>query len=121
VVIGPAHYWYSTADEYISTQNALSFKSLSSITESLGSNGCASGVRYQLSKDQVNWSYYNGSAWVAGTSYTSSNTLADLNTGLATYTSASPTVSDSVYLRAFLKSNSANECELDQVILNGNN
>lgn len=121
VVIGPAHYSYPTSDEYISTQNALSFKSLSAFTQTLGSNGCVSGVRYQLSKDQVNWSYYNGTSWVTGTSYTTANVLADLNTGLATYTSASPIVSDTVYLRAFLKSTSANECELDQAILNGNN
>ena len=121
VVIGPVHYSYPTSDEYISTQNALSFKSLSSLTQTLGSNGCGSGVRYQLSKDQVNWSYYNGSSWVAGSSYATANVLADLNSGLSTYTSTSPTVSDSVYIRAFLKSTSVNECELDQLLLNGNN
>lgn len=121
VIAGPNHYSYPVSDEYIVPQSALSFKTLSSLVESLGTAGCASGVRYQLSSDKVNWKYFNGSAWVTGIDYSTANTLATLNSGLSLYTSASPTVSDSVYIRAYLKSNLANECELNQLILNGNN
>jgi hypothetical protein len=121
VSVGPTHYTYTTTDEYIVPQSALSFKTLSSITETLGANGCSSSVRYQLSSDKINWKYFNGTAWVTGIDYATASTLSNLNAGLVSYTSASPTVSDNVYIRAFLESNGANECELDQIVINGNN
>jgi hypothetical protein len=121
VTVGPTHYSFPTSDEYFSTQNALSFKSLSLLTETLGTNGCTGGVRYQLSKDQVNWKYFDGTAWVTGTSYATASTLAQINAGVSTYTSVLPGTSDTVYVRGFLKSAGADECELDQLLLNGNN
>lgn len=124
VVVGPAHTYYSSADEEFVTQEGLSFKSLSLFTETLGGLGCSGtggGIRYQLSKDKINWSYYNGSAWAAGTTFATASTPAQLQNGLATYTSASNTVSDTVYVRGILKSDvdGANPCELDQLKLDG--
>lgn len=121
VSVGPTHYSYPTTDEYFSTQNALSFKSLSLLTETLGTNGCSSSVRYQFSKDQINWKYFDGTSWLTGTSYATASTLAQVNAGVSTYTSVLPGTSDTVYVRGFLKSAGANECELDQLLLNGNN
>lgn len=119
VQVGPAHYVYSTADEFVTT-TAISFKALSLFTESLGVS-CAAGVRYQLSKDGLNWQYFNGVSWATGTSYATANTAAQLNSGLSLFTSAVPSVSDNLYVRAYLKSDGSNPCELNQMVLTGFN
>lgn len=125
VVVGPVHYAYASTEEEFVTQEGLSFKSLSSFVATLGAQGCAGtggGVRYQLSKDKAAWSYYNGSAWGAGTNFSTGSTSAQLQSGLATYTSASNTASDTVYIRGILKSDvdGATSCEVDQLQLLGN-
>ncbi len=124
VEVGPAHYSYSTVAEEFVTQEGLSFKSLSNFVSTLGGNGCSGtggGVRYQLSKDKINWSFYNGSAWASGTNFTTASSPAQLQAGLSTYNSSSPTASDVVYVRGSLKSDSdgANPCEVDQISLDG--
>jgi len=119
-IIEPSHNFYSYSEDFVVTQNGLNFKTLSNLAETLGV-GCSSGVRYQLSNDKINWKYYNGSTWATGSSYSTANTLAQINSGLSLYTSASPTVSDPVYIKAYLMSNGATPCELDQLILNGHN
>lgn len=122
VVVGAAHTYYSAADEEFVTQEGLSFKTLTAFAETLGGQGCSGGgVHYQLSKDKINWSYFNGSVWGAGSTFATASTAAQLQTGLATYTSASNTVSDTVYVRGILKSdiNGAAPCEVDQIKLDG--
>jgi len=123
VVVGGAHTYYSSADEEFVTQEGLSFKTLTAFAETLGGLGCSGGgVHYQLSKDKVNWSYYNGSAWAAGTTFVTASTAAQLQNGLPSYLSTSNTVSDIVYVRGILKSdaNGATPCEVDQIKLDGN-
>lgn len=124
VVVGPLHSSYSTTEEDFVTQEGLSFKMLSQFISTLGGQGCAGsggGVRYQLSKDKVNWSYYNGSTWAVGTNFATASTPAQIQSGLATYTSASNTVSDTVYVRGTLKSDvdGGFPCEVDQLYLSG--
>lgn len=125
VVAGPVKYSYSTSEEEFVTQAGLSFKALTSFISTLGAQGCpgtGGGARYQLSKDKVSWSYYNGSVWGAGTTFATASTGAQLNLGLATYTSSSNTVSDIVYLRGILKSDASGStpCEVSELQLNGN-
>jgi len=123
VVVGGAHTYYSSADEEFVTQEGLSFKTLTAFAETLGGLGCSGGgVHYQLSKDKVNWSYYNGSAWAAGTTFVTASTAAQLQNGLPSYLSTSNTISDTVYVRGILKSdaNGATPCEVDQIKLDGN-
>jgi hypothetical protein len=124
VVVGPNHIIYAATEEAFTTQEGLSFKTLSQFTSTLGSLGCAGtggGVRYHLSKDKVSWSYYNGSAWSAGTNFATASTQAQIQSGLATYISASNAVSDTVYVRGILKSDvdGASPCEVDQLYLQG--
>lgn len=124
VVVGPVHYSYATTEEDFVTQEGLSFKSLSNFIVTLGAQGCSGtggGVHYQLSKDKINWSYYNGSAWGVGTNFATASTSAQLLSGLSTYTSASNTVSDIVYIRAILKSDALGSapCEVSQLQLDG--
>lgn len=124
VEVGPVHYSYSTVAEEFVTQEGLSFKTLSNFVSTLGGSGCSGsggGVRYQLSKDKINWSYYNGSAWATGTNFTTASTPAQLQSGLSTYVSTSPSASDTVYIRGSLKSDvdGANPCEVDQLTLEG--
>jgi hypothetical protein len=124
VTVGPVHYSYATTEEEFTTQEGLSFKSLSNFTETLGVQACSGaggGVHYQLSKDNVSWSYYNGSVWGAGTNFATASTTAQIISGLPAYTSASNTVSDVVYIRAILKSDAAggSPCEVNQLKLDG--
>ncbi len=125
VVVGPTHIHYSAAEQEFVTQEGLSFKSLATFTATLGAQACTGtngGVRYQLSKDKISWSYHDGTAWAAGTNFATANTSAQIQSGLATYTSVSPTASEIVYLRGILKSDvdGANPCEVDQLQMNGN-
>lgn len=122
VVVGPAHAAYSANEEQFVTQEGLSFKSLASFTATLGAQGCSGGgIRYQLSKDKINWSYYNGTTWATGTNYTTSSTSGQLQSGLSSYTSTAPGTSDVVYVRGTLKSDvdGASPCEIDQLQLSG--
>jgi hypothetical protein len=125
VVVGPVNYSYATTEENFVTQEGLSFKTLSNFIETLGAQGCSGsggGVHYQLSKDQVTWSYYNGSAWAAGTNFATASTSAQILSGLPAYTSSSSTISDVAYIRTILKSDvaGATPCEVGQLQLNGN-
>lgn len=124
VVVGPVHYSYATTEEEFVTQEGLSFKGLTNFIATLGAQGCAGGgggVRYQLSKDKIAWTYYDGSVWGSGTNFATASTEAQLLTGLPTYTSASNSVSDTVYLRTFLKSDALGSapCEVGQLQLDG--
>lgn len=124
VIVGPIHYSYSTAEEDFVTQEGLSFKSLSNFVATLGAQGCAGsggGVHYQLSKDKINWSYYNGTIWGVGTNFATGSTSAQILSGLSTYASASNTVSDTAYIRTILKSDALGSapCEVDQLQLDG--
>jgi hypothetical protein len=113
VVIGPTHY---PGDNPTVQNNAgQTYAVLSSFVETLGA-GNAGSVKYQISMDGTNWYYWNGSNWVAGSGYSQTNTVAEVNTNCGQF-------DDDVgrgdfYFKAFLHSDAgAQQVELDQVDL----
>jgi hypothetical protein len=95
-----------------------SFSDITSFTQTLGGNGCADGVTYNLSLDGTNWYYHNSTNWVAANgTVAQSNTVSELNTNAATIDDDIGT--SDLYIKAFLTSDGSNDCELDSISVNG--
>ena len=116
VTVGPIHYDNTTPSVY--TKNGTSYYSLSNYIQTLGSNGCAGGITYNLSPDKTNWYYWNGSTWTSTGSATNSNTSAVVAAHVAAYGTQLGT-SSPIYVKAYLKSDGTQACELNNIELDG--
>jgi hypothetical protein len=116
VTVGPIHYDSSSPSIY--RNDAIKFSEISSFSESLGANGCPGGIGYNLSLDKTNWKYWNGTAWVPanGTS-AQSNSKAVIAANATTF--GTQVGKGEVYVKAYLKSNGTQLCELDDISLSG--
>ena len=111
------------------TKNGIEYYNLSSALEVLGSNGCTTGVVYNLgygdTYDVAIWYYYVGGNWTtAGTDETTANTITELNDNSSialTKFSTFPGRSKKVFLKAFLQSSGSTACELNSFKLDGVN
>lgn len=116
VSIGPVTY--SGSAPSVVTQNGFSYLSLAQFTETLGGNGCAGGVMYNLSPDKTTWYYWNGTTWaVANGTPAQANPATDVSTQISAY--GSQIGVGTVYLKAYLQSNGTTPCELDLIQLLG--
>lgn len=94
------------------------FARLTSLTEVLGPAGCPAGVGYALSLDKVSWYYSNGSIWLPSDgTVAKSGSLTATNARLSSF--GTQVGIGTIYIRAFLKSNGSQACELDSITLNG--
>lgn len=100
----------------IINKNALTTNAPRGFKEILGSSSCPTGIVYNLSTDKINWKYWNGSAWSpADGSAAKANRALEINSHIATFptTATSPTL----YIKAFLRSNGTEACELRAIEL----
>lgn len=112
VSIGPVTY--NSSSPSVVTQNGFSYLSLAQFTETLGGNGCAGGVVYNLSPDKSTWYYWNGTTWsVSNGTPAQANPATDVSTQISAY--GSQVGVGTVYLKAYLQSNGATPCELDLI------
>ncbi|MCX7000560.1 MAG: LamG domain-containing protein, partial [Candidatus Sumerlaeota bacterium] len=113
VVIGPTHY--PGDNPTVRNNTGQSYGTLTSFIETLGAGNVGS-VKYQISNDGTNWYYWNGFNWVAGSGYSQSNTVAEVNTNCGQFDDDVGT--GDFYFKAFLHSDAAaQQVELDQVDL----
>ena len=118
--------YYNSAPHAI-TKTGIQYYNLSSALETLSSNGCSSGVVYNLgygnTYDVATWYYYTGGNWTtAGSDATTANTIAEFNDNSAialTQFSNFPGRSKKVFLKAFLRSSGSTTCELNSFKLDG--
>ncbi len=121
VTVGPNHY-DSSAPTVIS-KTGVSYYSLSNAIQTLGTNGCSSGVLYNLGVGSVyssaTWYWWNGSAWAAVTipGVAQANSAATIATNAATFGTQVGT--GTIYFKAFLQSTGASACELKNLELDG--
>jgi hypothetical protein len=118
VSAGPGHYGNSV--NTVSNSTGQSYVNLSSFTETLGASGCASGVVYNLSKDNSTWYYWNGSAWtLANSSVAQANAATVVNTNISTFSTQVGT--GTLYFKAFLQSSvdGTSACSLSSVSVGG--
>jgi len=114
---GPARY--DTHSSSISTvTGGANYLTLDGFSVHFGKDGCDGTPKYQLSNDQTNWYYWNGSAWTTGTaSYSQANTDTEINAHIADLPAVIGTVTLSV--QTFLPSNGTTACEIDQISVSG--
>src|SRR5690606_24668915 len=110
VSVGPTHYDPSAPT--VVGKTGVSFQSLSSFAETLGSS-CSEGIGYSLgvgsSHASATWYYWNGSAWTtANGSVTQSNSSTEISTHAGNFHSAAG--SGTVYFKAYLKSDGSTGC-----------
>ena len=117
VTAGPNHYDTSTPTVYGTSGSA--YVTLTGFTVTLGGNGCAGTAKYQLSKDQSTWYYWNGSAWVSGTAYASASDAATINTNISTFPTTAGVGTGTIYVRAYLPSTGTAACEIDNINVTG--
>ena len=83
-------------------------KTISNVSESF-TGSCT--IKYQFSKDGVNFNYYDGSNWVAAlNSSTNANSVSEITTTLKDFIS-----SGSLYFRAYLISDGTQDCTLESL------
>lgn len=119
--IGPNHY-DSTAQSIITkttlTTSYANF-AVNGFTETLGTNSCASGTRYALSANGTTYYYWNGSAWVTSTDYTTAAAAAPIQANISTFTATAGV--GTIQVKTYLKSSGTSDCEVDNIQLNGQN
>ncbi len=119
VTIAPVHY-DSTSPTVIGKTGA-SYYSLSSFAQTVGS-GCSSGITYNIGRgatwDVATWYYWNGTTWAVsnGTS-AQSNSATVINTQASSFGTQLGT--GTVFFKAYLNSSGTTPCELDQLVLQG--
>lgn len=114
VSVGPNHY--DPTSPTLSSNQGVSFYSLSSFLESLGSGGCSSGVVYSLGTSNSGpWKYWRGSAWAtAGGTTAAANAATVVSSNLGSFGATA-----SVYFKTFFQSSGSSACELNQLQLSG--
>jgi hypothetical protein len=116
VSVGPDHYFAGTSS--IESRISQAYSSLTNFTESLGSGGCAGGVRYILSPDGTTWYYFDGSSWVTSDgSFAQANSAADIQAQISNF--AGTTGGGDLTFRALFKSDGTQKCELDKLQVQG--
>ena len=125
--VGPVHY-AATAPTIVGTVGHA-YTSLASFTQTLGSNGCGSGVVYNFgvgaSAAAATWYWWDPSAaagvgaWATsdGTA-TQASSATTVNAHAGTF--ASQLTTGTVYFRAYLQSSGSTACEIDLLTLTGN-
>ncbi|RYZ57849.1 MAG: LamG domain-containing protein [Proteobacteria bacterium] len=112
----PDHYPVSPTIVY---NTGTPFYTLNSLTETLGAQNCSEGMRYQLSVNNTNWYYHNGTTWVTGSAlYSQGNTAAVLTNKAAEFSGI--VGRGNLYVKAFLGSAGVTPCELNSLGLGGN-
>lgn len=78
--------FYATDNPTLVPNTGQGYSSVSGFTQTLGS-GSVGNLQYQVSADSgTTYYYWTGSAWASASGYAQSNTAADVNTNLATFT-----------------------------------
>ncbi len=115
VTIGPDHY--STSSPEVSNNAGPAYAELISFTEVLGANN-EGEVGYQISKDSIEWYYWNGFQWSKETgqgSPSEASTASEISSNLSTFHSSVGT--GDFYFRAFLTSDNTQQVEIDSIEL----
>lgn len=113
---GPDHYPVSPP---IVFNGSLAVYNFNALTETLGGMGCSEGVKYQLSANNSNWYYHNGTTWVLSNgSYSQANTNPYLSTKASEFLAL--VGRGSLYIKVFLGSSGISRCEIDSIGLSGN-
>jgi len=116
VTIGPDHYTPSSPT--VSNNTGTAYTQLTSFAEVLGTNN-EGVVRYQISNDNVDWYYWDGTQWSKETGQgapSEASTASNISSNLSTFQS-SVGIGD-FYFRAFLTSDSTQQVEIDSIELN---
>ena len=115
VEIDPTTSRYRSDSPFVTTNNGISYTSLSSISFD-EDPACTYG--YQLSPNGSTFYYYNGSAWVVAGSASLgfSSTATQVSSNIGSFVGA--VGAGNLYLRAFLTSDSTEPCALKSVEVN---
>ena len=105
----PSNLYYA-GDPYIQNSTTQTFTLLTSF-EATKSGSCIE--TYQLSNDGVNFYYHNGANWVTATMASQSNNEATVQANIGTFhLDVGPGV---LFWRAFMNSDSSNDCVMDNL------
>ena len=120
VTIGPLHY--DSTSPQVSNVTGVSFHYLTGFTQTLGANGCAAGPTYLLSIDNVHWYYYvpGSLSWNLSNGTSTQASLASVLTSTAMNAFSSQVGTGTLYFKAFLNSNGTQPCEIQSIVISGN-
>ena len=108
---------FETANDFythspsVTSKNPVTVSGEISRVEENVTSGCS--VKYQFSKDETNFHYYNSGSWVAAADdEMQANTVNEVSSTLKEFIS-----SGSLYFRAYLKSDGSLDCRLDKIMI----
>lgn len=121
VSLGPNHYSSSTpfVTSGASVGSTYRFLDIAGFIPTLGANGCSAGVKYALSSDGTDFYYWNGSAWALSTGETTANDALTLSLNQGSFHTSPAGYGGVLRVRAYLKSDGASQCEVDNIQVNG--
>ena len=114
ISLAPSHYYGDPPA--VSTLVGPEYFSLSSFSASV-TGTCTTS--YQISRDGVYWYYYNGLVWVDAASSSQSNTAVDVNNFISQFPGQIGT--GVLHIKAFLISDSTQNCTLNFITVEGDN
>lgn len=106
---------YPTTAPHVLTKNGISYKSLSEMIETLDTDGCSSGVSYNLglnSAGTVRWYFLSGGVWTEADGSANEATVASALNSTSLTSFVTQFGAGSVYLKAFLGSSGTSQCQL---------
>lgn len=110
--------YYNFYNPTISNKYGISYTNLSSFSNIVGDDNEGS-IKYQLSNNNTNWYYWNGTNWVEASAQdiTQTNSATEINTNIAQFSSINK---GDLHFKAFLISNGTQKVELSEVSINYN-
>ena len=110
---------YYTTKPTIVYNTAVNHRTFAGLTEIPGGLDCSAGLRYQLSKDNITWYYFDGTNWVTTNTVENSNSASDLETQASAYATLVGR-SSNVYVKTIFTTSAGSPCELDDLAIRSN-
>lgn len=117
--VGPDHY--DPAEQSVTSKTTLgvAYTTLDAGGFSETGGACSAGLRYALSGDGLTYYYWDGSAWATSSDYSTASSAAATSANLANFSTVAG--SGTLQIKTYLKSNGTSTCQIDDLVVTGQN
>ncbi|MCK5882449.1 MAG: LamG domain-containing protein, partial [Bacteriovoracaceae bacterium] len=110
VEIGQTGRYYGGSPDITPSSSAVTY---TDIHEIVFTNSGTCTVTYQISKDNSAFMYWNGAAWAAASGVAQSSSAANISSNIGTFTAQAG--AGTLYWKAFLTSDTTQDCHLENI------
>lgn len=110
VEIGPTGRYYGGSPDITPATSSVTYTNINNI---VFTNSGTCTITYQISKDNSAFKYWDGSAWAAASGVAQSSSAADISSNIGTFTAQAG--AGTLYWKAFLTSDTSQDCHLENI------